>query len=184
MIEYKLLIRERTTMSLSDLASIGSFISGLAVTVTLIFLLLQMRQTNKNQRALMQQGRSARTADLLMRLTGPYMSEIVVRAERGDQTLTSAEVHSYIRMLGSFFSNYEDSFLQFRAGTLDSASWNSDEAALRAVLSIPAARLSWSILRVYWIGGYGEYVDNILRETKVGQALDYAATWKTLLSET
>ena len=44
-------------MSLSDLAALGSFISGVAVVVTLVFLLVQMRQTNRNQKSLMQQGR-------------------------------------------------------------------------------------------------------------------------------
>ena len=33
-------------MTLSDLAAIGSFVSGIAVVITLIFLLLQMRQNN------------------------------------------------------------------------------------------------------------------------------------------
>jgi len=46
-------------MSLSDLASIGSFVSGVAVVVTLALLLIQTRQANRNQKALMQQGRSA-----------------------------------------------------------------------------------------------------------------------------
>jgi hypothetical protein len=34
-------------MSLSDLASIGSFVSGIAVVITLIFLLLQIRQNTR-----------------------------------------------------------------------------------------------------------------------------------------
>jgi hypothetical protein len=50
-------------MSLSDLAALGSFVSGVAVMVTLIFLLLQMRQANRNQRALMQRMRSARNIE-------------------------------------------------------------------------------------------------------------------------
>ena len=71
-------------MSLSDLASIGSFVSGVAVVVTLALLLIQTRQTNRNQKALMQQGRSARTVELLMTLSEPRQSEIIVRAEAGD----------------------------------------------------------------------------------------------------
>ena len=106
-------------MSLSDLASIGSFISGVAVVVTLALLLVQTRQTNRNQRALMQQGRCARTVSALMALSQPRQSDILVRAEAGDLTLTASEAQSYIRLCGAFFANYEDSFLQFRAGTLD-----------------------------------------------------------------
>lgn len=38
-------------MSLSDLASIGSFVRGLAVVVSFGFLSLQIRQSNGNQRS-------------------------------------------------------------------------------------------------------------------------------------
>ena len=41
-------------MSLADLASLASSI---AVLVSLLFLALQVRQSNRNQRSLMQQGR-------------------------------------------------------------------------------------------------------------------------------
>ena len=37
-------------MSLSDLASIGSFVGGAAVVVSFLFLGLQIRQGNRNQR--------------------------------------------------------------------------------------------------------------------------------------
>ena len=43
-------------MNLSDVASIGSFVSGVAVLVSLVYLSLQVRQTERNQRALMNQG--------------------------------------------------------------------------------------------------------------------------------
>lgn len=53
-------------MSLSDLAALGSFISGLGVLVSLVFLYFQLRQigvqvkqTEKNQRALISQASRA-----------------------------------------------------------------------------------------------------------------------------
>jgi hypothetical protein len=84
-------------MSLSDLASIGSFVSAVAVVVTLAFLTLQMRQTNRNQRALMQQGRSARVADSVLKTAEPAMSERHTRGAAGDRSMTEAEVWSYRR---------------------------------------------------------------------------------------
>ena len=49
-----------SSMSLADLASLASSV---AVVVSLLFLGLQIRQSNRNQRSLMQQGRSARNVD-------------------------------------------------------------------------------------------------------------------------
>jgi hypothetical protein len=71
-------------MSLSDLAAIGSFASGIAVVLSFIFLALQMRQANQNQKSLMQQGRTARTVDILMKMTEPVLSETIMNAVRED----------------------------------------------------------------------------------------------------
>jgi hypothetical protein len=50
-------------MSLSDLAAIGSLISGVAVLISLIYLARQMRQNTKHTRALIQQGRVERISN-------------------------------------------------------------------------------------------------------------------------
>ena len=42
-------------MTLSDLASLGSFISGFAVLISLIYVAVQIRQTERNQQTLLQQ---------------------------------------------------------------------------------------------------------------------------------
>ena len=110
-------------MSLSDLASIGSLVSGLAVVFSLLFLGLQVRQANRNQRSLMQQGRSARNVDLLMRVTDPKLSEILVRDCQGDETVTDAEYFAMYGYAAAVFWSYEDCFLQFRYGMLDASSW-------------------------------------------------------------
>ena len=68
---------QRSFMSLGDLASLASLVSSVAVLVSLLFLGFQMRQSNRNQRSLMQQGRSDRNVDLLSRLTDPKLSEIL-----------------------------------------------------------------------------------------------------------
>jgi hypothetical protein len=60
-------------MSLSDLASIGSFVSGFAVLVSLIFLYFQLRQIHaqvlqeeKNQQAANRAVRTSRIVEILM----------------------------------------------------------------------------------------------------------------------
>ena len=55
-------------MNLSDLASIAGDISAIALVITLVFLNLQVRQSEKNQRALIQQGRASRTVDIAIHI--------------------------------------------------------------------------------------------------------------------
>ncbi len=52
-------------MTLSDLASVGGVISGVTVSVSLVYLGLQMRQNAWRSQALIQQGRASRTVEIL-----------------------------------------------------------------------------------------------------------------------
>ena len=47
-------------MSLSDLASLGSFVSGFAVLISLIYLALQVRWTKRNQQIAIRHSRATR----------------------------------------------------------------------------------------------------------------------------
>ncbi len=170
-------------MPLSDLAAIGSFVSGVAVVVTLVFLLMQMRQTNRNQRSLMQQGRTARVSETILRCTEPFLSEAMVRGFGGDTTMEPSQIQSFLRQLSALVYNYEDSFLQHRAGTLDSPSWDTDVAALREFFSYPGFRVAWRFNRDFMSGAFRDYVDAIMRGTRGTNRLDLASTWTALLTE-
>ena len=61
-------------MTLLDLAAIGSFINGMAVVVTLAFLLLEVRQNAKNLRSSVQQARANWVIAQGVVRTEPFMS--------------------------------------------------------------------------------------------------------------
>ena len=109
-------------MSLSDLASLGSFVSGVAVVVTLIFLVLQMRRANRYQRASMQMGRAARNENSAVRATNPEIARITVKALSCAEPLDEVEARLWLSNVWADFRNAEDTFLQHRAGLLEGAS--------------------------------------------------------------
>jgi hypothetical protein len=168
-------------MTFSDISSLASSI---AVFVTLVFLVIQTRQTNRNQRALMQQGRSARSVELLAKMADPYLSDLIVRSERGDLTLKTSEVNSLIRTYGAWVLNYEDSFLQYQAGTLDSASWDSDVVTLKYLASEANFRAAWRVLKdIAGSPAFRSYVDVLMRETKLVPLPDFGEQWKIWMTE-
>ena len=169
-------------MTLADLSSLGSFISGLAVIITLIFLLLQMRQSDKNQKALLQQGRSARVTELILKRTDPELSRALTRGLHADLTIEGFQVESINAFFAALFWSIEDSFLQYRAGLLLSTSWETDAATLRGFFSVPACRVAWVMNRDLMSGDYRNYVDALMRDIKPRAASDTLATWKTLMS--
>jgi hypothetical protein len=169
-------------MSLSDLASIGSFVSAVAVVVTLVFLTLQMRQTNRNQRALMQQGRSTRLAESVLKMAESEMSARYMRGTVADRSMTEAEIWSYLQMVMAQHINWEDSFLQHRAGLLDAVSWSTDAAALRRTCMFPGSRAIWRLVGPNFGASYGAYVDRLLSETSV-HSPDLVADWTAALDQ-
>ena len=169
-------------MSLGDIASLVSLVSGVAVLVSLLFLGFQMRQSNRNQRSLMQQGRSDRNVDLLSRLTDSKLSEILLRVSGGN-TLTDADYFVLYGFAAAVFWSYEDSFFQFHSGMLDAKSWASDVATLKRLLSNPAYRAVWSTAR----GGIGDeyrsFLDGLAADAKLNAPGDLVNTLKQYIAE-
>jgi hypothetical protein len=125
-----------------------------AVVATLAFLLLQLRQANRSQKAAIQQGRTD-IVTWTMRQSEPQMSALIARLFEGETTLTSAEAQSFGSYAAAFFWHMEDSFLQHRGGTLDGTGWATDVATLRGFLAIPAFRVAWKFNRASSSGPTG-----------------------------
>jgi hypothetical protein len=170
-------------MSLSDLASLGSLASGIAVVVTLLFLLLQLRQANLNQKSLMQQGRSLRTIDLLTRFTDPNLAAIVLRAFRADPALTDEERFVFYGYAAALIWNYEDSFLQHEAGTLDARSWESDVSTLERLLRNPAYRAAWRAARESIGSGFRAFVDQLIERIPPASSRNAGSLFGQYLAE-
>ena len=170
-------------MSLSDLAALGSFISGLAVVVTFVFLLIQMRQTNQNQKALMQQMRSARSSDLLLKQSEPYLAEVVGDALSRDIDMDEIKIRSFMQLFIASMLNWEDSFLQHEAGMLDTSIVVAEREVASIVFSYAAYRAVWKLMRNTFSANYRLHIDKILYETKLAPPQNLTATWRTLLAE-
>src|SRR5215469_3949775 len=170
-------------MSLSDLASLGSFVSGLAVIVTLVLLLLQMRQANRYQQASMQLGRAARSQNSSLRNTDPEIVRVTVKAAKCDESMTEVETRLYLNSLAADFQGLEDSFLQNRAGLLERASMETDERLLRVFFTNPAVRAMWRILSISFSEEFRAYVDNIMGQVTPLPAVELSGYYKMALRE-
>ena len=133
-------------MSLSDLASLGSFVSGIAVLVSLGYLALQTRQNVRHTRALIQQGRSAQTGALLCQLAADAsLAEVMVRA--GREALTDAEMVRISNWYYAMFLNLEDQFHQHERQLIDDDRYFSTLAGAQDAASAPASSGS---MRAAW----------------------------------
>lgn len=165
-------------MSLSDLTAIGSFVSGIAVVFSFVFLALQIRQSNLNQRSLIQQGRSARRIELLLRRADPELSDIMERAFRGDHSLSPGQIMSYFLLVQAIFEGYEDTFLQHKAGTIDKSGWETEIVHIRSVFANMAIRICWLRVRNDFAKDFRDFIDSLMAETKVEIFGDISRAWK------
>jgi hypothetical protein len=160
-----------------------AIISGVAVFVSFIFLAFQIHQSNRNQQALMQQGRANRSVELLLRVTEPTLHESLMRGEAGDLTLDAAKADIFIKITIAAFVHWEDAFIHSRAGVIDPDGRSADETILRFILATPAYRAAWKTVRNRFSGKYQEYIDAIVREGGPMASLDLGALWKSHMVE-
>ncbi|HXS50685.1 MAG TPA: hypothetical protein VN713_11240 [Sphingomicrobium sp.] len=157
-------------MSLSDLAALGSFISGIAVFFSFFFLAVQLRQANRNQRSLMQQARTGRNVEILLKMADPAVGETIAEADANYGTLGAAGIWTFYGFAAAVFWSYEDSFMQFQAGTLHPESWQSDVATLKRLMARPPYRAVWKMAREGMSGGYRDYIDSLVSEVPIDRS--------------
>jgi hypothetical protein len=165
------------------LSEISSLASSVAVIITLVFLVIQTWQTNSNQRALMQQGRTARWMDIALRQTDPELAAALDQTWRSDMGLAASQVHAVNLLNVAILWGIEDSFLQRHAKLLDERSWATELATLRQQLSYAPMRVTWKMYRGNMTGDYRSFVDGLLNVTKPMRAWDELAEWRALMVE-
>lgn len=170
-------------MSLSDLAAVGSLISGIAVFLSFIFLALQLRQANRNQRSLMQQARTGRNVEILLKMADPATSEMLAQANTNCAAMNDTKIWSFYGFGAAVFWSYEDCFMQFQAKTLDSSSWASDVATLERLVAYPPYRAVWKMARDGMGGDYRDYVDYLMEKVPSETSRSLTDVFKDYIAE-
>ena len=134
-------------MSLSDLASIGTLISGVAVLASLIYLSMQIRQNTRHSQALIQQGRAARIADTALRIAELRADAGLNDCFEGAPDASAKDISRFLNVARAVFISAEDSFLQGEEGLLSRSAFESYAASLRAGMGSPGLAAAWLMTR-------------------------------------
>src|SRR5215469_2944810 len=137
-------------MSLSDLASLGSFVSGIAVLVSLVYLALQTRALTRNQRASIHWGRLQERTQWIRFVTQPDFIDTYLRGNAADQTMDDAQCTRYYHVIGSELREFEELFYQHRDGLIDEKRQESNLNRLRLRCAVPGFRVTWSVQREFY----------------------------------
>jgi hypothetical protein len=172
-------------MSLTDLASLGSFISGLAVLVSLVFLYFQLRQVNQqvrqaelNQQASITEARATRVMTSFITQLTADISVAVGKGLSGAEDITALELQEFNAWLTVQLVSAEASYYQNANGMLGEAANFSFIESAKQLLSRPGYRAAWRRRRMSFHEDFRLFMDRILEDTAQAPPADVLAQWK------
>ena len=172
-------------MSLSDLAALGSFVSGIAVLASLVFLFFQMRQmtaqlrqSERNQQAIIRQGIRTRAVDLNLARTEPSAADAIAKGYAGAVDTTPTQYEQFAGAALAYLIHVEDCFFQHQEGLLIDSAFATVRGGLKRRLSTPGLRQIWTDSRDTFHSTFRKFVDEIMAETPLVLHSDWFGLWK------
>jgi hypothetical protein len=168
-------------MSLADLASIGSFVSGLAVLVSLIYLSLQVRQNTHLHRASAHQARLSFVMEFLGGQTDASMASVLLSGLEGDAQMTEVEFTRFRAFMHRWFLGMAEIVWLHDRGVLDDDRFAGSMAALGSYLSFPGCRAVWQVIKPVMPAPFRALVEKTIAETPVASVNSLFKTWQSAL---
>jgi hypothetical protein len=166
-------------MSLSDLASLGSFVNGFAVLISLIYLSLQVRQTKRNQQIAIRHSRVSRIVELQLALADPGVADAWLHGSGSPQEISQAELSQFINLCRALFFHFEDSFYQREEGLLNDDAFETVVAGARLSARSPGWRAAWRITRPNFGGRFLDFMDGVVAGAALEPPVDLSLeAWK------
>jgi hypothetical protein len=166
-------------MSLSDLASLGSFVSGVAVLVSLVYLALQVRQTERNQQTAIRHSRISRIVEFHVAVSDPGVTDAWWGGLRDPDQISETQLTQFLSLCRGMFFHLEDSFYQHDEGLLNADAFETVVTGARAFAGNPGARTAWKVVRPGFGGRFLEFMDGIVaRARDLPLDMTLAEEWK------
>ena len=166
-------------MSLSDLASLGSFVSGFAVLLSVIYLALQVRLTERNQKVSIRHSRVSRIVELQLALADPGAADAWLHGTASPEKITQTQLSQFINLCRALFFHFEDSFYQREEGLLNDDAFETVDAGARLLARSPGFRAAWKIARPNFGGPFLDFMDGVVAKSAAEPPADVSIdAWK------
>jgi hypothetical protein len=176
-------------MSLADLASLGSFVSGVGVLISVLLLFFQMRQVNaqiqlteRNQKAAIQQDRYGRVFEVHLARTEPTVADAIAKGLAGVRDMSATEISQFEGYTRARFEISENTFLQHEAGLLSDAAFAAFSNDAMTGLGSPGIRAMWRRAKASHAAGFVAFVDGLIGQASRAAPADPLAQWRADLA--
>jgi protein-disulfide isomerase-like protein with CxxC motif len=165
-------------MTLEQVFFVSQSIAAVAVVASILYLAREVRQSERVQRATMQQGRADRAAHASLTVASAGLSRIWQKALSPTPDLTQEEFAQWALICRSAFLSGEDSYLQHRAGLLDEVAWGSYVASVHFYMASPGMRAMWKVSSKQFGADFRKFVDEILAKVPISCPADSYVAWQ------
>jgi hypothetical protein len=153
-------------------------LSGVGVVVSVVYLALQVRQAEKSQRALMQQGRATRASQAAFTLAQPDLAGLYFKGARTPKELSPEEIDRFMMLSRAALLSAEDSVLHYQAGLLSEQSYRAFAAGVYALVGRSAGlRAAWRLTAQNYSPALGALMEDAMRNAKPQGAAEFQAMW-------
>lgn len=152
-------------MTLSDLASLGNLVGGIAVLASLAYLALQVRQNTKHTRALIYTNRATRVEDFNLRMchASDTTLDSCLAGGRADSNMNEAQLLRFYSFCRASFFDAQDTFRQHQEGLLSRDAYDGLVAIMKSRFSEPGMRAGWAVQRDTFSSEFRTFMDQMVR---------------------
>jgi len=168
-------------MTLEQVFFVSQSIAAAAVVASILYLAREVRQSERVQRATMQQGRADRASSASLTIATAELARIWQKGLSPKPDLTREEFAQWALICRSAFLSGEDSYLHHKAGLLDEAAWGSYVAGVHFYMASPGMRAMWKVSAKQFGADFRDFVDGVVATVPVSCPADSYAAWQELL---
>lgn len=160
-------------MTLSELANVGEILGGLAVLVSIIYLILEVRRNTRTARSAAAWNATVTLAELCEGLShNRELSALIIRSLDEDarpEDLTPEEFAEFLMFFRSVFFKYEAQWYLWKEGTLTDEMWENRRSWAKSFVSLPVPASFWGIEKKHhqFSAGFFESIDSATASSKL-----------------
>src|ERR1700744_2839832 len=141
-------VAQGVIMTLAELASFSTAVSGFAVTASVIYLAIQTHQNTRNMRAMIHQGATARTTSIITSLMDPDYCAAWIEGNGGEATPEAVRARQFFFHCSVALNSMEDLYVQHCMHLLNEEQFVRGSEVYRRLLAEPGMRKYWEQERV------------------------------------
>ena len=134
-------------MTLAELANLGETLGGLAVLVSVVYLIHEVRRNTKTERSGSAWNATVALAELCEEIAGnQQLADVCMRAldeSTSPEDLTPAEFSQFFFVCRSVLFKYEGQWFLWREGILSDEMWQNRRRWAKAFVSLPVPGRVW-----------------------------------------